>query len=98
MSAGNVSRIYGAYGIDALAEDIDDSLEEFNGLQGQNPYKQAHTQSAKEGDIAEEPLISWSEVDAIEEQARKEKEQDEPILAANARRLSDAIKKRQLSL
>lgn len=35
MLAGNVSRIYGAYGIDALAEDIDESLEEFNSLQGQ---------------------------------------------------------------
>jgi hypothetical protein len=34
----------------------------------------------------------------MEEKARKEKEQDEPVLAANARRMSDAIKERQKSL
>lgn len=39
-----------------------------------------------------------SEIDKIEAQARKEKEQDEPILVSNARRASDAIKKRQKSL
>jgi hypothetical protein len=39
-----------------------------------------------------------SEIDKIEAQARKEKEQDQPILISNARRASDAIKQRQKSI
>lgn len=39
-----------------------------------------------------------SEIDKLEAQARKEKEQDEPILVSNARRASDAIKERQKTL
>ncbi|KAH8547708.1 hypothetical protein BGW37DRAFT_228149 [Umbelopsis sp. PMI_123] len=64
-----------------------------------NPYKQTHgSKASQSGNEVEEPQISWSQVNAMEEKARKEKEQDEPILSANARRLSDAIKQRQKSL
>ncbi|KAG2172810.1 hypothetical protein INT43_000157 [Umbelopsis isabellina] len=42
--------------------------------------------------------ISWNEVDKMEQQARKEREQDEPTLKANARRASDAMKERQNSM
>ncbi|CAO3670992.1 unnamed protein product [Umbelopsis ramanniana] len=64
-----------------------------------NPFKQTHAAKANQaGDDTEEPQISWSQIDAMEEKARKEKEQDEPVLAANARRMSDAIKERQKSL
>ncbi|KAI9282412.1 hypothetical protein BC943DRAFT_328735 [Umbelopsis sp. AD052] len=63
-----------------------------------NPFKQTHGSMAQSNKDTEEPQISWSQIDAMEEKARKEKEQDEPILTANARRMSDAIRERQKSL
>ncbi|KAJ2959193.1 hypothetical protein NQZ79_g5340 [Umbelopsis isabellina] len=63
-----------------------------------NASQQAQTQSTGSNQEVEQNEISWKEVDKLEQQARKEREQDEPTLKANARRTSDAFKERQNSM